>query len=125
MADLIHAKLTYDRNMSANFSKGLKSLLGRAVAKIARDAEGQMKTMCPVDTGFLKSSILAVQTGPGQWQITVGASYGIYIEMGTVKMAARPFFYPALAIVQPAFIEVVRQSIEKAAKETAAKGAVK
>lgn len=117
MPDSFHARLTYDRNLAANFSNSLKSQLGRAIAKLARDVEGQMKQTCPVDTGFLKNSILAVHTAPSQWQVTVGASYGIYVEMGTVKMAAQPFFYPTIDRVTPAFIEVIRQAVEQAAKD--------
>ena len=33
----------------------------------------------------------------------VGASYGIYVEMGTRFMAAQPYFYPAVDSVRPIF----------------------
>jgi hypothetical protein len=35
--------------------------------------------------------------------VVVGASYGIYVEMGTRFMAAQPYFYPAVDFVQPLF----------------------
>lgn len=35
--------------------------------------------------------------------VAVGASYGIYVEMGTTRMPARPYFYPAVEAVRPGF----------------------
>ena len=35
--------------------------------------------------------------------VVVGATYGIYVEMGTWKMAAQPYFYPAIDAGNEAF----------------------
>ena len=48
-----------------------------------------------IDTGDLLNSITAEQRG----NITLvrdGVSYGVYNEFGTSRMAARPFFAPAI-----------------------------
>jgi HK97 gp10 family phage protein len=48
-----------------------------------------------VDTGLLKNSIHAEQTGDAQFTVYDGVDYGQHLEFGTVNMPARPFFKPA------------------------------
>jgi HK97 gp10 family phage protein len=48
-----------------------------------------------VDTGTLKNSINAKQTGEFEMTVSDGVEYGYFLEYGTGKMAARPFFEPA------------------------------
>ena len=57
---------------------------GATVAEMARG-------MCPVDTGYLQSSISA-----SGGTITVGADYAQYVEYGTWKSPAQPFLTPAV-----------------------------
>lgn len=49
-----------------------------------------------VDTGTLKNSVVAVPKGRKTWAVNIGADYGIDLEYGTRKMAARPFVRPAI-----------------------------
>ena len=53
-----------------------------------------------IDTGFLLGSVQAQEPQlnghGGEVAVTVGAEYAIYHEMGTSRMAARPFMRPAL-----------------------------
>lgn len=46
------------------------------------------------DTGTLLNSIRQMKTGRLGRVIVDGVLYGYYLEFGTVKMAARPFFTP-------------------------------
>lgn len=46
------------------------------------------------DTGALAGSITVQNAGPFQQAIAVGMEYGLYLEMGTPRMAARPFMGP-------------------------------
>ena len=57
------------------------------------------KRIVPVDTGTLKNSIHIFPMNPAK-KITLadGVKYGKYVEFGTSKMKAQPFFRPALAI---------------------------
>jgi HK97 gp10 family phage protein len=50
----------------------------------------------PVRTGFLRDSITTTMLDEFTGNVTVGAYYGIYVEMGTRFMAAQPYFYPAV-----------------------------
>lgn len=76
------------------------------VKKAAFDIEGNAKANIRahglIDTGNLLNSVQAI---PGahelQWFVVVGAHYGIYHEMGTRFLPARPFLLPALEHVAP------------------------
>lgn len=78
------------------------------VQKMAQDTQAEIvmnfNTQSPspageapgVDTGNLKNSVVAVPRGGLSWAVVVGAEYGIDLEYGTSKMAARPFVLPAV-----------------------------
>lgn len=54
------------------------------------------KSIVPVDTGYLKSSIFAESGERGKSaDVIVGAPYAAFVEYGTYKMAAQPFLTPA------------------------------
>lgn len=66
-----------------------------AVQKAALDCERYAKILVPVDTGNLRASL--TYENAGQYKAVVGTNveYGIYQELGTHKMAAQPYLYPA------------------------------
>lgn len=102
--------------------------VANTITKATLDCEGQAKALAPVNTGFLKSSIYSelhdrstygnADTPPSgatvfeeiprpkdpyTGMVAVGASYGAYVELGTVHMAAQPYLGPALDAVRPSF----------------------
>jgi len=74
------------------------------VAKAALDVEGKAKMGAPVDTGHLKGSVQAKDISQLEWEVRVGADYGIYVEFGTSRMAAHPYLVPAAELVRPSFV---------------------
>lgn len=58
---------------------------------LANGCVARMKAAVPVDTGELRDSITATAI-PGGVEIKAGAEHGWFIEYGTIKMAAQPFF---------------------------------
>lgn len=99
----------------ARLSAYINALPGKAervVAKVAHDIEADAKQRAPVDTGFLRSSIAAKAEGPARWVVSVGAEYGAFVEFGTHKAAAQPYFVPAFtqAVKQVAAIAKVEMS---------------
>lgn len=110
----------------------LHALVVQGVKKAAFDIQAQAQTRCPVDTGFLKSSIYTITDdgstyGTGvvpakpdqhllpstdqppqtdaQAIVAVGAEYGIYVEMGSAHHGAKPYLVPAAEAVRPVFNE--------------------
>ncbi len=47
-----------------------------------------------VDSGELRASMTATPDGPGRVLVHDGVAYGVYQELGTEKMPARPFVSP-------------------------------
>lgn len=91
-----------------------------AAAGLAAGAEQVRKTameLCPEDTGSLRGSIFAQgDYGPGGGTVRLGARapHGTYVEMGTSKMPARPFLYPALAMNRGNLVRAVAQALKEA-----------
>jgi len=48
-----------------------------------------------IRTGYLDSSV-TVEPIPGGWVVYIEAFYGIFLELGTIKMSPRPFFISAI-----------------------------
>jgi hypothetical protein len=49
-----------------------------------------------VDTGTLRASMRAEKAGPLEYQVMDGVEYGVYLELGTERVAARPFVTPVI-----------------------------
>lgn len=60
------------------------------------------------DYGNLASSGGIVQVKPGHYQVVFSAKYARGLEMGTHKIAPRPFLRPALEKVKPSFLLAVQ-----------------
>jgi len=71
----------------------IKQKLTLAALLVERTA----KQLCPVDTGTLRRSITHV-IAPDRKSASIGSNveYAPYVEMGTVKMTAKPYLRPAL-----------------------------
>jgi len=68
--------------------------LDRIVNELGETGLDVASSICPVRTGYLKSTIAHVHTSMTS-VVSVGARYAIFVEFGTWKMAARPFMRPA------------------------------
>lgn len=93
-------------------SANLKHKVPLIVAKAALDIEAGAEVRAPVLTGFLRGSITSRKINDEHWMVTVGADYGIYVEMGTRFMAAQPYLRPAVAAVRDGFIQALKGAVE-------------
>lgn len=112
--------------------------LAALVTKACLDIEAAAKDSAAVDTGAMRASVYSVVDGKddsaqaqvdaealnpkmtflprpdGQvdelhGMVTVGAEYAAYVEYGTVRQAAQPFFEPAVESVRPSFEAAVKR----------------
>ncbi|MNI82213.1 hypothetical protein D3C73_1389020 [compost metagenome] len=90
-----------------------------AVKKTAKDIEATAKTLSPVDTGNLRSSIKTsdlrgVSQDSPEAEVRASANYAIYQELGTSRMAPQPFMRPAADKHEPAFLKAMEELASKA-----------
>ena len=73
-------------------------------------------SLVPVDTGYLQSTIHAEVVG---LTVSTGANaeYASYVEYGTWKMAAQPYFTPAMEAANEAFMNAAQECINMAYAE--------
>ena len=62
-----------------------------------------------IDTGNLLNSGYHKMTGPTEGEVGFGAEYAVYLEMGSVRMAPRPFLGPAVERVWPEFVKAMER----------------
>ena len=63
-----------------------------------QEAVSIARMMCPVATGYMQSQIQIIEINPDDQSISggvVGVPYAIFVEFGTSRMNARPFWRPA------------------------------
>lgn len=116
---------TSDLNaLAASFTKGgenIGKLAQVVVRKTALDIEADAKAFAPVDTGNLRSSIshsdlrTVGQGGVLEAEIGPTANYGIYLELGTSRMAPRAYLGPALDRRTPQFVQAMEDIALRAA----------
>ena len=106
------------RRLAADITRAASTTGQRAQAvirKTAVDIESDAKKLAPVDTGNLKGSIghsdLRTVGRSGSLSVEIGptASYGVFLEHGTSRMAPQPFMGPAADRHAPSFEQAMAQ----------------
>jgi hypothetical protein len=104
MADDFKVKINFNR--LPELAQKSPALADRMIEALAREGERYIKQSFGtspsaagdppgVDTGALRSSIHVEDRGKMARAIADGVEYGVHLEYGTTKMAARPFMAPA------------------------------
>lgn len=79
-----------------------------AVVSNAKEIQRKAREFAPKKTGFLAASITVSSVTRGkEAEIQVLADYGLFVEVGTYKMAARPYLAPAVSMQQEKFLDDV------------------
>jgi HK97 gp10 family phage protein len=92
-------RFTYTNGRLQGYINALPAKADRLAGKLAADVEARAKERAPVDTGALRSSITHAREGQGVFRVWVGVDYGLFLEVGTYKSRAQPYFYPAFTEV--------------------------
>lgn len=75
-----------------------------AVEKVARDIaahwQQNIRDVGAVDTGAYLNSVEAERLTDQTWVVHDGVEHGVYVELGTHHMPARPCAQPAIATVK-------------------------
>lgn len=110
------------RKFAALKARTQRAVVRDSLRSAARVVVAKAKTKVPVDTGALQRSItqtVTVQDRDRSFAL-VGYRkkqfYGAFVELGTSKMAAKPFLRPALdesgPEIEKAFVEALQRTIE-------------
>lgn len=105
------------RNDMRRLADELAGDAARIVAKTAFDIEALTKQNIAahelIDTSNLINSVRATPETPTRWRVNVGAFYGIYHELGTRFLPARPFLFPAARARQQPFLDALQQLLAR------------
>lgn len=74
-------------------------------------------SLVPVDTGYLRSTISVQATSNTSVMAEATAEYAEYVEYGTYKMSAQPYFAPAVAVASAVMIGVAKAVLSSAEQE--------
>lgn len=83
----------FENRLKAAFQQDMKQ-------RIIPALETAVKEETPVRTGLLKSKIVGEMTGDLEGEVGTNTEYAIFVEYGTVHMAARAMFRKGAAKVE-------------------------
>lgn len=84
----------------------------RILEKCGQVAESHAKEYCPVDTGNLRNSITHQRYDENTEMIGTTVHYASYVELGTRKMRAKPYFKPAIQDHWKEYEQIMKSGLE-------------
>ncbi len=107
MATEIDFKITWNPFLE----KALKRAPTEALNRLAEHVTAEAKRRSPYKTGTNRRSIRWAAPRGGERTIFTQSGYGAYLELGTNKMAARPFIRTALEAVKARAGEILKDLV--------------
>lgn len=101
--------MTLFQNLKPQMSGSFQEITGR----YASSMYSEMRNRCPVRTGYLRSTI-GMTSDPNAFNIYVTAFYAPYVNFGTSRMKARPFFTSVIEEQSPNMIKEYNQAVANA-----------
>lgn len=106
------ANIRLDTSGLDKLSRELETDADNALLRVARQVEALTKANIMskniIDTGALFGSIAVSPRGKGVYWVHDGVEYGIYHELGTHRIAARPFMTPAVETVYLQVVDIIK-----------------
>jgi len=99
------------------FDSAMQNQVHRFLTSWVADVKASAMRNVPVVTGHLRRTIYATIK---DWVAQVGAeaTYALFVELGTRRMQARPYLYPAIQEHLPSLQINIIGAIEEAKRET-------
>jgi HK97 gp10 family phage protein len=95
------------RDTADSISRGIADALRQGAELIVNYAQAN----APVDTGYLRDHIEISEESDTSVTVVSGAEYSGFVEHGTSKMAAQPFFEPAIEQARGEIEQLLRNAI--------------
>ena len=105
--ELTKLKKRVSEYIANNIENNFADIIGQGAQTVCESA----KSLCPVDTGLLQSSI-NVQPAGNTAVISADTEYAVFVEFGTSKMAAQPYLVPALLSNTQAILSAIAEAIK-------------
>lgn len=107
------ASITIDTSILDAMTTEMQSKANDLTYKYGVKIAGEAAMNAPVDTSTLRNSILAESGMEGNnFIIQDGVEYGIYQELGTSRIAARPFLTPAVEANREDYLNAVKDLLK-------------
>ena len=102
--------------------------LKQVILPVVNTCVDNAKSLAPVKTGNLRNSMYATMGSDRQRGVLFGvrsrkAPYGVFVEYGTGKMTAQPFFRPALVRMLGSYVTDITPGVQQLIETTAAANA--
>lgn len=97
--------------------------VGAALLKAGDLIAAEQKRLAPVDDGTLRDSIKSKATqgaksGNQAVQISTGVFYAPFVEFGTQKAPAQPFFFPGYRATRRKARSVINKAVRESVKKS-------
>jgi HK97 gp10 family phage protein len=89
-------------------------ILGESVKTTTDKVASTAQSICPVDTGELRSSIKAEKVSEFEGRVIATAEHAPFVEFGTYKMQAQPFLGPAAEQHRTEFVRDTKSKVKSA-----------
>jgi HK97 gp10 family phage protein len=98
------------------FDSSMQRQVYRYLHSWASDVKAAAMRNAPVRTGYLRSSIYATIK---DWVAEIGAeaTYALFVELGTRRMRAEPYLYPAIQEHLPRLEQIICEALDAAKAE--------
>ncbi len=112
-AAAIDSSNNYDKIKTAFTKEAIKfdEMVADELDRIGSLMQERASMDAPVDTGYLASHIEKNPTGKDTVTVVATAEYSGYVDQGTSKMAANPFFSKNVEIIQTQEIPNIEKNI--------------
>ncbi len=94
-------KAVVEYNHLKSKASGLDQAISIGVRKIGFDIQARSTANAPVDTGKLRASHYLEVISLTEVEVGNSAEYAEWVDQGTRKMAARPYFTGAVEAIRP------------------------